>query len=250
MLRAVTTDAEQHQAEYERFRARALEAETHLAAGRFSDAIQVYEDMTRRFEPNFYFGELYVGLGCAFVGLDQPEHAVRQFRVALEHAPRLVPAHLNLGLTQTRLGDLQGALDTFGRAFQICIDSSEKRTAVQMGVYCGQLCEELERDEAALEWYERLLSSVSQDYSQVWYLAACVHAQRDHVDTATAYLRTAIACTPAWPSAFYKLSKMTEDPAEKRQLFARFVEAQQALAKDAEHAASMVTVTGSKSGLI
>ncbi len=57
------------------------------------------------------------------------------------------------------------------------------------------------------------------------------YAKREEHDKAIEYLRKAIACPRPWPSAYYKLSKLVQEPMEKRKLFALFVAAQRDMAE-------------------
>ncbi len=173
VMRMLTTDSAMHQADYERFRECVVTAEDHLEHERYAEAVQVYEDAARRFAPNYYFGELYLGLGCAFVGLEQQALAGSHFRKGLEFDPDNVHLHMNLGLALSALEDNKGALAAFRRAAALADDSKEEHLALQLSLYCGELLEELGDDQAALACYEEGTRR-GPEYSQLWYLAACM----------------------------------------------------------------------------
>src|SRR4051812_47729821 len=79
VTRRLMVEAPKNEAEYAEFRARVVVAEEHLEEGRFAEAVAEYEAVARAFPPNFYFSELYVGLGTALAGLGQHAHAVTVF---------------------------------------------------------------------------------------------------------------------------------------------------------------------------
>lgn len=233
-LRAVrqmlTTDSEVHAKEYAAFRERVLLAEEHLAEGEFAEAVAAYEAVARAFRPNFYFGELYLGLGCAFVGLGQHAHAVQIFDRALQHDPHNSQVYLNKGLALVITEQMAEALETFRQGLLPAKRAREADLVVQLQLYCGQLYEELGDDDAALNMYHEALQE-SPEYSQLWYLAGCIHAKRNDRLQAEKYFREALACSNPWPSAYYKLSRLVADEEERKQLYAKFVASQTDMAK-------------------
>lgn len=221
----------QNEAEYARFRERVLVAEGLLEEGKYGQCIGEYEEIAREFKPNYYFGELYLGLGCAFVGLNQPQHAVGVFEQALEYDPHNTNIYLNTGLAYSALGGekTKEALDVFKRGIEVAKRQNETELLLQFMIYCGQLYEELEDEGSALKMYHDALIE-GPDYSQVWYLAGCIYANQENKEQAIKYFSEAIQCTMPWPSAYYKLSRMVDDPEEKKKLYSMFVEAQKELA--------------------
>ena len=230
MRRLLTVDAKKSEAEYEEFRARVQVAEQLLEEGRFGEAVSEYESVARAFPPNYYAGELYCGLGCAFVGLGQHAHAVTVFDRALEEDGENLNVLHNKGLAQTVAGDKRGALATFATGAKLAAETAEEEHFAQFMIYVGQLHEELEEDDKALEAYLALLER-GEDYSQAWYLAGCIYAKRGEKDRAIKHFREAIDCSRPWPSAYYKLSRMVADPLEKKSLYQMFVDAQRELAE-------------------
>jgi tetratricopeptide (TPR) repeat protein len=166
-LRMLTVDSKKLEEEYNQFREQVQIAETHLEQGRFGEAVAEYEKVARSFSPNHYFGELHLGLGCAFVGLNQPTLAIASFDRALSFDPQSVNAFLNKGLAQTSVGDKRGALETFKKGIEAAQKTSEDMFVAQFRVYCGQLLEELCDDAGALAMYQSIIDS-GPDYSQAW----------------------------------------------------------------------------------
>ncbi len=228
--RMLGVDAAKHEAEYARFRKRVMVAEDHVETGRFAEAIKEYEEIARSFAPNFYFSEMYIGLGCAFVGLGQHAHAVTVFDKALTYDADHVDCLMNKGLAQVASDDNEGALISFEKAAAAAHESNEPEHFAQAMVYAGQLLEDMDNDEGALKKYEQVLLT-GPDYSQAWYLIGCIHSNRGNKDQAIKNFREAIACANPWPSAYYKLSRAVSDPLEKRVLYEKFVEAQRKLAE-------------------
>ena len=149
--RLLTADSGRAAREYAAFRETIQKAETLLAAGNYAEAVREYEAASRAFEPNYYFGELYLGLGCAFVGLNQHAHAVTVFDRAIEEDPHNANVYLNKGLALVVLKELPRALETFQKGIEPARQAKETEFAVQLMLYCGQIHEELDNDDAALE---------------------------------------------------------------------------------------------------
>ncbi len=166
-LRMLTVDSSKLEAEYAEFRERVQVAETHLEHGRFGEAVTEYEAVARSFPANYYFGELHLGLGCAFVGLNQPALAIASFDRALSFDPSNVHAFLNKGLAQTSQGDKKAALETFKAAIPMAEKAKEETFVAQFRIYSGQLMEELSDDDGALAMYQAIIKD-GPDYSQAW----------------------------------------------------------------------------------
>ena len=230
LTRMLTTDRSRNEAEYGAFRERVLVAEGHLSDGDYGKAVAEYEAVARAFPPNYYFGELYLGLGCAFVGLEQHAHAVTVFDRALKQDPHNINVYLNKGLALVVLGQMEPALETFKKGLVPARRGNETEYLVQILLYCGQIYEELDNDEAALKMYHDALEE-EVDYSQLWYLAGCIYAKQGDKVQAMKHFREAIDCTNPWPSAFYKLSLVVADPLEKKRLYDMFVTAQREMAR-------------------
>lgn len=230
--RMMTIESDRLEEDYEKFRERVVVAEEHLEQQRFAEAVAVYEDVARTFAPNYYFGEMFLGLGCAFIGLGQHAHAVTVFDRGIAVDADNTHLHMNKGLALVVMGEKKLALATFEAGLRSAKKAKETEDIMQFLVYCGQLCEELGDEVTALSWYNQALQE-SPEYSQLWYLSGCLLANMGNREEALKRLRTAIDCPTPWPSAYYKLSKMVDDPIEKRKLYAMFLDAQKALA-DAE----------------
>lgn len=213
------------EASYKRFRVPILKAEAHLEKGRYAEAIALYEETARKFAPNHYFGDLYMGLGCAYMGLEQPQMAVEQFQKGLTFDPLNLHIWMNLGIAQVSVSDLAAAVETFNDARSLAMEAREEMMAQQCALYVGQISEDLGDEAKALEVYKEAIE-FAPSYSQIWYLAGCLlHKQGDH-GGALFHFEKAIQCPSPWPSAYYKLSKLVTDPEEKKKLFNQFIAAQ------------------------
>lgn len=216
--------------EYRRFRVPIMQAEKHLEKGRYAEAIALYEETARKFPPNHYFGDLYMGIGCAYMGLEQPKMAIEQFQKGLTFDPLNLHIWMNLGIAQVSAEELAAAVETFDTARGMAVEAHEEQLAQQCAVYVGQISEDLGNEQRALEVYQEALK-FSPRYSQLWYLAGCILQTRGQRNDALRHFEEAARCECPWPSAFYKLSKLVEDPQEKRRLFQKFVDAQKELAE-------------------
>jgi tetratricopeptide (TPR) repeat protein len=218
---------------YERFRVPIMMAEEHLEKGRYAEAIALYEETARKFAPNYYFGDLYMGIGCAYMGLEQPQMAVEQFEKGLTFDPLNVHIWMNLGIAQVSANDLAGAVETFDDARAIAVEAREEHMAQQCALYVGQISEDLGNEARALQVYGEALA-MSPGYSQIWYLKGCLLHKQGHHAEAIRDFEEAIRCTVVWPSAYYKLSKLVSDPQEKKTLFNKFIAAQKEMAESGE----------------
>jgi len=169
-----------------------------------------------------------MGLGCAHVGLGQHVKAVEAFDKGLLHDGENVQLILNKGMTLIQMGKENYAIDTFQSGIDIALRAKEVERYAQLCVYCGQLCEQKGDDHTALDYYAKVFK-LYKHYSQVWYLMGCIHHRLGDKEQALFHLKQAVACDAVWPSAYYKLSKLTKDEKEKQRLYTLYLQTKNAM---------------------
>jgi len=103
--------------------------DTYAAAGRFVDAVDVYQQgLSVKSLPGFA-EMLNIDLGKAYRQLDRNEEALDSLKRAVEINPDSVDGHFNLGLTFLRIGDKESAM----KEYTILKDLSQDRAEMLRG---------------------------------------------------------------------------------------------------------------------
>lgn len=122
----------------------------HLRAGAFADALQVAEDLRRKFPESAVAANLE---GGAHAGLGQLEQARSAFETALGLDPAFHQARANLAALKVRAGDLAGA----EAAYQALLQAEESHPRALMGM--AGLAERRGDRAAMRDWLERAVKA-------------------------------------------------------------------------------------------
>jgi tetratricopeptide (TPR) repeat protein len=126
------------------FQRRFQEAERALAAGRYDEAAQLYEQL-RAADPSI--AEVYGRLGLAYFQQGKFEQAVPALQQALKLKPSLPNTDVLLAMSMSELGQYDKALDGLERGFRRSSDPALKRMA---GLQLQRAYTGLRRDDKAV----------------------------------------------------------------------------------------------------
>lgn len=199
-------------------KAQADKAQAALEAGRFPEAIALFEDLVRQLP-----GEvgLQLNLGMALTMGGQPARAIPVLQKVVAKQPEMLPANLFLGLAQLEIGAAGEAVAPLEKVVAADRDNAFARQGL------GQAYTMLDQHDRAVEQFEalrrgqpanpQLLATLGQGYERlarqsferlqelgpdspyVWLLVADVLATQEKYPQAFELLRKAQAALPAFP---------------------------------------------------
>ncbi len=154
LLLAVSTPAQENALALESRRAKEL-----MAAGRFADAIPIYEKLVQAMPAN---PGLRLNLAMALHLAGQDAKAIPQFESVLKQQPSALPALMLLGASYLRTGNPAKAVPVLEKALTLAPDDVEGRSMLADALLM------LDRYEAAVPHLRRL-AAAQPDNPRAWY---------------------------------------------------------------------------------
>jgi tetratricopeptide (TPR) repeat protein len=189
-----------------------LEAEAHMRARRFDQAIEAYQ-LAIRLSPDL--AAAHLGLGTAYQSMGRPADAEGPLRAAIRYQPLNAIAHLNLGVTLTSLRRNEDALAELQEARRLDPHNAKALTYIGAALQnMGRLEEALEADEEA--------RTLSPSIPELHFNVGLLLMRLGRFAEAVAPLENALRLNPEYLKARYHLGNAYSRTNRYREAVAAF----------------------------
>lgn len=164
-------------------------------AGKFADAILIYEQLEKQ-DPGD--ADVHFLLGAANSKMGQTQKALAEYQTAVELNPRLDKAWEQIGFVLLNRSDWKGAENAFLRALEVSPNSGPSLDGLAQTYLISQ------QSDKAEQAYQRLLEIEPSNVQAVYNLGQLVLARKDF-DSAKGYFEKAIQLNPNYAEAHNNL---------------------------------------------
>ncbi len=165
-------------------------------AGRFADAIALYETVLDKTTPD---PRIYASVAEAHLRLGNTERALKYAVEALKLDPNYASGHLLLGAIMIDLNDLNRAIRSFERV--IVLDGNNPYSYYNLGlIYFGKA-----QVHEAIEYFERA-KDLNPNDPKIWNNLGVAHYDQGDFTKAGAYFSQALSLDPEFTSASKNLA--------------------------------------------